>query len=57
MSINCQATGILSDAEDIVLSHQKVTGGASEQELGGYDRDTEGMTVALQERWVDELCA
>ena len=43
--------------EEPLLSHKKVTGWATQQEVLGYDIDTESMIIALPARKVDELRA
>ena len=39
------------------LSHRKVTGWATQQEVLGYDIDTEGMTIALPAQKIADLRA
>ena len=56
-SIHFQAMGERCEGEEPLLSHKKVTGWATQQEVLGYDIDTEGMTIALPARKVDELRA
>ena len=56
-SIHFQAMGERCEGEELLLSHLKVTGRATQQEVLGYDMDMEGMTIALPARGVDELRA
>ena len=43
--------------EEPLLSHERVTGWTTQQEVLGYDIDTESMTFALPARKVDDLRA
>ena len=49
--------GSRREGEEPLLSHRKVTGWATQQEVLGYDIDTESMTIALAARKVDDLRA
>ena len=40
-----------------LLSHKKVTGWATQQEMLGYDSETERMAIAMPARKVDEVRA
>ena len=54
--IHEHAMGKRSEGEEPSLSKKKVTGWATQQEVLGYDVDTESMTIALPKK-VDELRA
>ena len=45
-----QAMGERSEGEEPLLSRNKVTGGATQQEFSVYDIGTEGMAIALPAR-------
>ena len=45
------------EGEEPLLSHRKVTGWATQQEVLGYGIGTESMTIALPARKVDDLYA
>ena len=55
--IHDQAMGERCEGEEPLLSHKKVTGWATQQEVLGYDIDTESMSIALPTRKVDDLRA
>ena len=52
-----QAMGARSTGEEPLLSHIKVSGWATHQEVLGYDIDTERMIIALPTQIVDDLGA
>ena len=52
-----QAMGKRSEGEKPLLSRKKVTGWATQQEVWGYDVDTESMHIALPTWKVDDLRA
>lgn len=54
-SINYQARGERCAGQEPLLSHNTVTGWATQQEVLGYDIDSEITTIALPTRKVDEL--
>ena len=54
-SMHLQAMSERSDREEPLLSRQTVTGWATQQEILGYDVDTESMTIALPAQKVDGL--
>ena len=56
-SIHFEAMGERCEGEEPLLSQKKVTGWATQQEVLGYDIDTESMTIALPPRKVDDLRA
>ena len=49
--------GERGEGEEPIPSHKKVTGWVTQQEVLGYDIDTESMTFALPARKVDDLRA
>ena len=55
--IHEQPMGERSEGEEPLLSRKKVTSWAKQQEVLGYDIDTESMTIALPTRKVDDLRA
>ena len=52
-----QAMGERGEGEEQLLLHRTVTGWATQQEVLGYDIDTESMTIALPARKVNNLRA
>ena len=53
--IHEQAMGERFEGEEPLLSRKKVTGWATQQEVLGYDIDTESMTITLPTWQVDDL--
>ena len=53
--VHVQAMGERAVGEEPLLSHRKVTDWAPQQEVLGFDLDTEKMTISLPARKVKKL--